>query len=61
MHRCACTESKTNTIDTKTGPIVYLLKLLVYQAGFSSLAKVVKSPQLKWMVPKELEEDEVCL
>ena len=63
--RNACTESKINSIDTTgklntTGPLLFLLKLLVYQGGFSSLTKIVKVPQLKWMVPEQLEQDQVC-
>ncbi|CAI8002393.1 E3 ubiquitin-protein ligase rnf213-alpha [Geodia barretti] len=58
--RLACTESKVNTIDTTgmfdtTGPIVYLLKLLVYQGGFSCVKKITKDQQ--WMIPKEFEQD----
>ena len=65
VYRHACTDTKINTFDTTggsntTGPIVYLLKLLVHQAGFSCLAKIVRGDsQLKWIVPKELEQEEV--
>ena len=60
----ACTDTKINTFDATggsntTGPIVYLLKLLVCQAGFSCLAKILRDPQFKWIVPKELEQEEV--
>ena len=63
LSRLACTESKVNTIDTTgmfdtTGPIVYLLKLLVYQGGFSCVKKITKDQQ--WMIPKEFEQDRVC-
>ncbi|CAI8034865.1 E3 ubiquitin-protein ligase RNF213 [Geodia barretti] len=61
--RNACTESKINSTDTTgklnaTGPILFLLKLLVYQGGFSSLTKILKDPQLKWIIPKQLEHDQ---
>jgi hypothetical protein len=60
--RLACTNTEINTIDTTgkvntTGPIVYLLKLLVSQGGFSCLSKIVKDPQFNWIVPKELEQE----
>ena len=62
--RHACTETKINSIDTtgksnSTGPIVYLLKLLVNHGGFSCLTKIVKDTQLMWMVPEQLEQDKV--
>ena len=62
--RRACTEERINTIDTTgktntTGPIVYLLKLLVRQAGFSCLKKIVEKPDGKWVVPPGLGRDEV--
>ena len=61
LSRHACTDTSINTFVTTdtTGPIVYLLKLLVCQAGCSCLAKIVRDPQLKWIVPKELEREEV--
>lgn len=54
-----------NTIDTTgrsntTGPIVYLLKLLVYHGGFLCLTKIVNDPQLKWILPEDLKADEAC-
>ena len=60
--RRACTESRINTIDTTgeantTGPVVYLLKLLVRQAGFVCLNKIVQTRN--WVVPHELGRDEV--
>ena len=64
LSRLACTESKINTIGTTgksytTGPLVYLLKLLVCQGGFSCLKKITNDQQLKWMVPKEFEQNKV--
>ena len=65
LSRHACTDTKINTFDTTggsntTGPIVYLLKLVMRQAGFSCLAKIFRGDsQLKWIVPKELEQEEV--
>ena len=60
--RCACTEDRLNTIDATgksntTGPVVYLLKLLVRQAGFSCLKKIVEKH--KWVVPDVLRSAEV--
>ena len=65
MIRRACTKTEINTIDTTgkmntTGPIVYLLKLLVSQGGFSSLSKIVKDPQFNCIMPKKLEQEKVC-
>ena len=59
LFRCACTEDRLNTIDATdtTGPIVYLLKLLVRQAGFSCLKKIVEKH--KWVVPDVLRSAEV--
>ena len=64
--RHACTDDRINIIDTTgksntTGPIVYLLKLLVRQAGLSCLKKIVERTdvQLKWLIPQELSRDEV--
>lgn len=64
--RYACTETQINTIDTTgkcntTGPIVYLLKLIVHEAGFSCLKKVLheQGEQLKWVVPQGLARNEV--
>ena len=57
-----CTDRKVNTIgkaDT-TGPVVYLLKLLVRQFGFPCLKRV--SQTHPWIVPQELKRgDDVSL
>ena len=60
--RQACTMEGVNTIDSTgerntTGPIVYLLKMIVRQWGFGCLKKVVERHQ--WVVPVELRQDEV--
>ena len=59
--RRACTESRINTTGeaNTTGPVVYLLKLLVRQAGFVCLNKIVQTHN--WVVPHELGRDEVSL
>ena len=57
--RCACTDSRINTTieGNTTGPVVYFLKLLVRQAGFGCLNKIVHTHN--WVVPHELRSDEV--
>ena len=60
--RQACTMEGVNTIDSTgerntTGPIVYLLKMIVRQWGFGCLKKIVERHQ--WVVPVELRQDEV--
>ena len=54
--RHACTIDLTGERNT-TGPIVYLLKMIVHQWGFGCLEKVVERHQ--WVVPVELRQDEV--
>ena len=66
LSRCACTETKINTIDitgrsNTAGPIVYLLKLLVHKGGFPGLANIRKDSHLKWIAVKEFEQDKVCV
>ena len=60
--RHACTMEGVNTIDSTgerntTGPIVYLLKMIVRQWGVGCLKKVLERHQ--WVVPVELRQDEV--
>lgn len=60
--RHACTADRINTIDTSgksntTGPIVYLLKLLARQSGFSCLKKIAEGHN--WVIPPELCRTEV--
>ena len=55
--RTLCTDRKVNTIDVTgkadtTGPVMYLLKLLVRQFGFPCLNLV--SQAHPWVVPQEL-------
>ena len=60
-----CTDRKVNTVDITgtadtTGPVVYLLKLLVRQFGFPCLKQV--SQTHPWVIPQELKRgDEVSL
>jgi hypothetical protein len=61
--RCVCTAERINNIDptgrsNTTGPLIYLLKLIVRQGGTSCLKKIIENQQLKWLVPLELENDE---
>ena len=60
--RQACTMEGINTIDltgerNATGPVVYLLKMIVHQWGFGCLKRVLERHQ--WVVPVELRQDEV--
>ena len=60
--RRACTAEGVNSIDATgesntTGPIVYLLKLLMRQSGISCLKKAVE--KYHWVVPMELCRPEV--
>jgi hypothetical protein len=64
--RYACTSDKLNIINTSgsaaVGPIVYLLKLLVRQAGISCLNKLVA--EHSWVVPlnlKKTEEEQIAV
>ena len=60
-----CTDRQVNTIDVTgkadtTGPVVYLLKLLVRQFGFPCLQLVSQSHP--WVIPQELKRgDDVSL
>ena len=60
-----CTDRKVNTVDVTgkadtTGPVVYLLKLLVRQFGFPCLKLV--SQTHPWVIPQELKRgDDVSL
>ena len=52
-----CSDLNINVIDTTgsldtTGPIVYLMRLLVRQYGMSCLEKIVNT--YSWIIPKEL-------
>lgn len=66
-YRYLCTDTRINTIDTagvwKTGPIVYLLKVLVHQAGFSCLRKYLETHEdkLQWLNELVLQQDEVSI
>ena len=56
-----CSDANVNIIDTSggqdtTGPIVYLLRVLVRQYGMSCLEKV--SASYPWVIPKELTEEQ---
>lgn len=60
--RKVCTMESINTIDVTgerntTGPVVYLLKMIVHQWGFECLKRVVEESQ--WVLPVELRQDEV--
>ena len=64
VHVCrrVCTEENINKIDATreqntTGPIVYLMKLLVRQSGLGVL-KQITDKRHHWVVPGELQEDE---
>ena len=57
-----CCDLKINVIDTTgnldtTGPIVYLMRLLVRQYGMSCLEKVAGA--YSWVIPKELRNEQV--
>lgn len=57
-----CCDLKINIIDTTgsldtTGPIVYLMRLLVRQYGISCLEKVASA--YSWAIPKELRNTQV--
>lgn len=57
-----CCDLKINIIDTTgsldtTGPIVYLMRLLVRQYGMSCLEKVASA--YSWAIPKELRNTQV--
>lgn len=61
-----CTDTSINCVDSSTkqsditGPVLYLLKLIVRQYGFSCLEKV--SAAYTWVVPPELKKvDEVII
>ena len=60
-----CEDPKINSTATVlgadlSGPIIYLIKLLVRQFGFPFLKSISKKYQ--WIVPKDLDEsEEVCL
>ena len=58
-----CTDEGINHIDViggsdTTGPIVYLLKLLVRQYGTDCLQRVSLSEDCQWVVPPELRQGE---
>ena len=62
VSRRVCTEENINKIDATreqnaTGPIVYLLKLLVRQSGLGMLKKITDKRH-HWLVPAELQENE---
>ena len=57
-----CCDLKINVIDTTgsldmTGPIVYLMRLLVRQYGMSCLEKVADA--YTWVIPKQLRNKQV--
>jgi hypothetical protein len=57
-----CCDLKVNVIDTTgsldtTGPIVYLMRLLVRQYGMSCMEKV--ADVYSWVIPKELRNKQV--
>jgi hypothetical protein len=59
-----CCDLKVNVIDTTgsldtTGPIIYLMRLLVRQYGMSCLEKV--GDAYSWVIPKELRNIQVIL
>ena len=63
--REVCTDTSINQVDSTrqsdiTGPVLYLLKLIVRQYGFPCLAEV--SAACAWVVPPELKKvDEVII
>ena len=59
--RMVCTDPSINHIDDTgqsdtTGPVLYLLKLIVRQFGFPCLTEV--SVEHPWVVPHELKPDD---
>lgn len=59
-----CCDLKINVIDTTgsldtTGPVVYLMRLLVRQYGMSCLEKVASA--YSWVIPKELKNKQVII
>lgn len=59
-----CCDLKINIIDTTgsldtTGPVVYLMRLLVRQYGMSCLEKVASA--YSWVIPKELRNKQVII
>lgn len=60
--RDLCTDTKINFIDgdNSSGPVIYLMKLLVQQYGLPTLKHVTTT--CPWVIPKELTEskNEVC-
>ena len=60
--RQICTMVGINTIDmtskgNTTGPVVYLMKVIVRQWGFGCLKQVIKGHQ--WVMPAALRQDKV--